>query len=169
MIRVKQHKNFLHWFEIKAGHHQKKLINRRFFCCIVESIQACTHFFVRSWDPCKPVCIPLFGARINASLYAALCPLLESIIIIIIKTTSTGPSDNKNKIVYKSITQPHKHLRHGKNETQTHGNNQRLTALLNPSNVPVSNSVGKVIPHRSLGRQETPCRLGRSTPWYFKL
>ena len=35
------------------------------------------------------------------------------IIIIIIKTSSTGPS-GKNKTVYKLLTQPHKHLRHGK-------------------------------------------------------
>ena len=34
-------------------------------------------------------------------------------IIIIIKTSSTGPS-GKNKIVYKSLSQSHKHLRHGK-------------------------------------------------------
>ena len=39
---------------------------------------------------------------------------------------------------------------------------QRLTSPLNPNNVPMSNSVGKVIPHTSLGRQETPCKLGRS-------
>ena len=156
MIRVNQHKNFLHWF-------QPKEINKSSFLLLHRGIYSSVYAFL-----CKPVCIPLFGARINASLYAALSPLLESIIIII-KTSSTGPSDNKNKIVYKSITQPHKHLRHGKIETRTHGNNQRLTALLNPSNVPVSNSVGKVIPHRNLGRQETPCRLGRSTPWYFKL
>ena len=49
------------------------------------------------------------------------------IIIIIIKTSSTGPS-RKNKIVYKLLTQPHKHLRHGKTEKQAKGSNQRLTA-----------------------------------------
>ena len=30
-------------------------------------------------------------------------------------------------------------------------------------------SVGKVIPHSSLGWQETPCKLGHSTSWYIKL
>ena len=33
----------------------------------------------------------------------------------------------------------------------------------------VKHSVGKVIAHTSLGRQETPCKLGRSIPWCFKL
>ena len=33
----------------------------------------------------------------------------------------------------------------------------------------VKGSVGKVILHTSLGRQETPCKLGRSTPSYFKV
>ena len=35
------------------------------------------------------------------------------IIIINIKTSSTGPSW-KNKVVYKLLSQPHKHLCHGK-------------------------------------------------------
>ena len=35
------------------------------------------------------------------------------IIIIIIKTSSTGPSEI-NKVVYKLLSQPHKHLRQGK-------------------------------------------------------
>ena len=34
-------------------------------------------------------------------------------LIIIIKTSSTGPP-GKNKIVYKLLTQPHKQLQHGK-------------------------------------------------------
>ena len=33
----------------------------------------------------------------------------------------------------------------------------------------IKHSVGKVIPHSNLGQQETPCKLGRSTPRYFKL
>ena len=33
----------------------------------------------------------------------------------------------------------------------------------------IKHSVGKAIPHSNLGQQETPCKLGRSTPWYFKL
>ena len=38
---------------------------------------------------------------------------MNIIIIIIIKTSITGPSW-KNKIVYKLLSQPHKHLRHRK-------------------------------------------------------
>ena len=33
----------------------------------------------------------------------------------------------------------------------------------------VEHSVGRVIPHSNPGWQKTPCQLGRSTPWYFKL
>ena len=33
----------------------------------------------------------------------------------------------------------------------------------------VKHTVWKVIPHTSMGREETPCKLGRSTPWYFEL
>ena len=33
----------------------------------------------------------------------------------------------------------------------------------------IKHSVGKVIPHSNLSRHETPYKLGRSTPWYFKL
>ena len=46
-----------------------------------------------------------------------------------------------------------------------------MTAPLNPSSVQVSNRTQskEVIPHSNLGRQETPCKLGRSTPLYFKL
>ena len=33
----------------------------------------------------------------------------------------------------------------------------------------IKHSVMKLFPHSNLGRQETPCKLGRSTPRYFKL
>ena len=38
-------------------------------------------------------------------------------IIIFIKTRSTGPN-GKNKIVYKFVMQPHKHLHHGKQKNK---------------------------------------------------
>ena len=63
-----------------------------------------------------------------------------SIIIIIIKTQQQRPKWEQ-QIVYKFLMQPHKHLRHGKTEKQIQGSDQRLTAPLNPSNVPVSNTV----------------------------
>ena len=44
-----------------------------------------------------------------------LCLKVYIIIIIIIKTSSTSPS-GKNKVVYKLLSQRHKHLRHGKRE-----------------------------------------------------
>ena len=69
---------------------------------------------------------------------------VKPIIIIIIKTSRTGPSV-KNKIVYK-FSQPHKHLRHGNLKNTTQGSNQRLTAPLNPFNVPVLNGVKFIRP-----------------------
>ena len=79
---------------------------------------------------------------------------------IIIKTSSTGQS-GKNKVVYKLLSQPHKHLRHGKlKKTQI-----RKTTL-NPSSVPVST---QVIPRSNLGRQGTPYKLGSSRPGYIRV
>ena len=46
--------------------------------------------------------------------------------IIIIKASCTGSSE-KNKIVYKFLSQPHKHLRHRKLKNQIQGSNQQLT------------------------------------------
>ena len=42
------------------------------------------------------------------ALIALIC-----LISVIINTSSTGPSE-KNKVVYKLLSQTHKHLRHGK-------------------------------------------------------
>ena len=67
--------------------------------------------------------------------------------IIIIKTSSTGQSW-KNKVVYKLLSQPHKHLpdatpqapaRRKTEENTIQESNHRLTTPLNPSSVPVSN------------------------------
>ena len=54
---------------------------------------------------------------------------LYTIINIIIKTGSTGPS-GKNKIVHKLLMQPHKDLHHRKTEKQTQESNQWLTTPL---------------------------------------
>ena len=81
---------------------------------------------------------------------------MEYIIIIIIKTSSTGPS-GKDKIVYKLLTQPHKQLHHAKLKN-------KLREATNEIDWPLKTiwlfgvklNVGKVIPHTSLGQQETP-------------
>ena len=64
------------------------------------------------------------------------------ILFIIIKSSSSGPR-GKNKIVYKLISLPHKHLHHGKQENTTRGKQLSNNWLLpvNPSNVLVSNTV----------------------------
>ena len=73
------------------------------------------------------------------------------IIIVIIKTSSTG-TRGKNKIAYKLLSQPHKHLRHGKLKNKdTEATNDWLLALAHQRSG-VKNGVGKVIPHASLGR-----------------
>ena len=49
-------------------------------------------------------------------------------------------------------------------ENTTQGSNQRL---LHPEPIQrsgIKHSVGKVIPHSNLGRQEAPCEFGHSTP-----
>ena len=74
-------------------------------------------------------------------------------LLLLLKPTATGQS-GENKIAYKLLSQPHKHLCHRKLKNTTQGSNQRLIAPLNPSNAPVSNtSVGKVIPHMSMGQR----------------
>ena len=61
------------------------------------------------------------------------------IIIIIIKTSSTGPS-RKTKLFINCFRSPTSTCSMGK-ENATQGSNQRLTAPLNPSSVPVSYTV----------------------------
>ena len=95
-------------------------------------------------------------------------------LFIIIKTSSTDPS-GKNKVVYKLLSQPHKHLRHGKlKKAQLR---EATNGWLHPWTAPVpvfdctrsgvKHSVGKVIPQSNQSRQERPSILGRSTPSYF--
>ena len=83
-----------------------------------------------------------------------------SIFIIIIKTSSTGPS-GKNKVVYKLLSQPHKHLRHGKlNKTQLgDAPNGRLHPWTHLGFRCETQCIGKVIPHSNMSRQERPSKL----------
>ena len=122
--------------------------------------------------------------------------------IIIIKTSSTGPNE-KNKVFSRIGVELHSEKNNvfptwekytpivlevypkclggcfrsppstcatKTEENTTQESNQRLTAPLNPSSVPVSNTVleGHFI-HLNLSWQERPSKLGRSTPRYFKL
>ena len=62
-------------------------------------------------------------------------------IIIINKTSSTGPS-GKEKVVYKLLSQPHKNLRHGKlKKPQLWEVTNGLTQPVNSSSVLVSDTV----------------------------
>ena len=70
-------------------------------------------------------------------IYSHICIIRYSIII---KTSSTAPSE-KNIFFYNLLLQPHKYMRHGKLKNTALGRNERLTALLNPSNCPVSNDL----------------------------
>ena len=94
----------------------------------------------------------------------------EIIIIIIIKTRSTGPC-GKNEVVSKLLRQPNKHLRHRKLK-KTQLNNKQPTddcTLERIHHFGVRHRVEKDIPHSNLSRQERPSKLRHSTPWYFKL
>ena len=53
----------------------------------------------------------MLGVAVNVQLATHLNDYVVIIIIIIIKTSSTGPS-GENKVVYKLLSLPHKHLRH---------------------------------------------------------
>ena len=86
------------------------------------------------------------------------------VVIIIIKYSSTGQS-GKKQIVYELLSQPHNHMRHRKREK----NNWGKQSTFDCSFPCQTQCIGKVIPPTSLGRQETPCKLGRSTLWYFEL
>ena len=78
--------------------------------------------------------------------------IISIIFIIIIKTSSTG-SSGENKVVYKFLSQPHKHLRHRKLKKPT------VECTLDPIQCSgVKHSAGKVIPHSN------PCKLGSFTP-----
>ena len=60
--------------------------------------------------------------------------------IIIVKTSTTGQS-GKNKIVHQMLSQPQAPAARKTEENTTQGSNQRLTAPLNPSSVPMSNTM----------------------------
>ena len=87
--------------------------------------------------------------------------------IIIIKTSSSDPS-GKNKIVYKLLMQPHKHLLHGNTEN-------KLMEATNDWLLPETHLTFRCQTqcregHSTHGeRQETPYKLRRPTYWYFRL
>ena len=71
----------------------------------------------------------------------------------------------KKQIVYKLLTQQQKHLRDGKQKKTNLVKQPTIDCVLIPIyRSGVKHSVGKVIPLMSLGRQEKPRKLGRSTP-----
>ena len=86
------------------------------------------------------------------------------IIIIIVKTSNTGQRRKNIFFLEVAFATTQAPVPRKTEENATQGSNHRLTAPLNPSSALVSNSVVKVIPHSNLGRQETPFKLGRSTP-----
>ena len=90
------------------------------------------------------------------------------IVIIIIKTCNTGPS-GKTKLFINSYATPQAPAPR-KNWKTNSGMQPTIYCSFKPIyRFGIKHSVRKVIPHRGLGRQETPSKLGRSSPWYFKL
>ena len=67
--------------------------------------------------------------------------LLLLLKLLLLPAAAAQTKVGKTKIVYKLLSQPHKHLHHGKLKNRTQGSNQRFTAPLNPSNVHVPNTV----------------------------
>ena len=77
--------------------------------------------------------------------------LVKIVIIIIIETSSTDPSW-KNKVDYKLLSQPHKHLRHGKLTKTQLMKQPTVDCNLAPIQCyGVKHSVGKVIAHSIIG------------------
>ena len=52
--------------------------------------------------------------------------LVRLLLLLLLKPATQAQVEN-NKILIKLITQPHKHLRHGKTEKQTQGSNRLNT------------------------------------------
>ena len=65
----------------------------------------------------------------------------NTLILLLLLKPAAQAQAWKTEIVYRLFSQPHKHMRHGKQENVTKASNQRLTAPLNPSNVPASNTL----------------------------
>ena len=86
------------------------------------------------------------------------------IIIIIIKTSCTGPIV-KYKVIYKLLSQLHEYLCEEKLKKTQLREAPTVDCSLEPiQRSDVKHSVGKVIPHSNLSRQEKSSKLGRSTP-----
>ena len=90
------------------------------------------------WDPARILPLPHLCSGLlyrilplphlcSALRYRTLpLPLLYSALLS--RTLGKG---GKNKVVYALLSQPHKHLRHGKQRCTTQGSNQRLVGPLN--------------------------------------
>ena len=76
----------------------------------------------------------------------------------------------KNKIVYKLLSQTHKHLRNGELITTQLMEATTVDGSLKPiQRSGIKHMVGNVNPQINLGQKEIPWILGRSTPWHFEL
>ena len=107
--------------------------------------------------------LQFWGTSATLSQYIIIIIIIITIIIII-KTCSTG-SSGKNKVVYKLLSQPHKQIGHGKLKKTHLREAPAVDCTLEPiQRSGIKHSVGKVIPHSNLGRQETPCKSVSSTP-----
>ena len=91
-------------------------------------------------------------------------------IIIIIRTSSTGPS-GKNRIVKINFFRNPTSTSAKKNwRNHNWGKQPTVDCTLEfIQSSCVKYSVGKVVPHSNLSRQERPSKLGRYTHWYIKL
>ena len=93
----------------------------------------------------------------------------KAFIIIIIQTSGTLTS-GENKILYELHLQSHKYQRRGKQEETLPGEQPTVDCALKPvQRFSGKHTVGKVIPHTNLAKQETPCKLGCSSPCHLEL
>ena len=77
-------------------------------------------------------------------MYSPICLLL---LLLLLKPAPQAQVE-KNRVVYKLFSKPHKHLRHGKRKQPT------VNCILKPiQRSGLKHSVGRVIPHSNLIRQ----------------
>ena len=92
--------------------------------------------------------------------------LLVSLLLKLAAQAQVG----KIKLLINCFYQPHNHMRHGKLKKTNSGKQPTVDSTLEPiQRSGFKYSVRTVIPQSNLNRKERPSKLGRSTPWYFKL
>ena len=100
----------------------------------------------------------LHSGTLNVFIY-----LLLLLLLLLLKPAAQAQA-GKTKLLINCLSNPTSTYTTDNRKTNS-GTQPTIDCFLKPiKRSGVKHSVGKVIPHPSLGRQETPYKLGRSTP-----